>query len=154
MVGCCELRQACFWRSSMRLSVFLHSWGWVRTFLVLMFCDRLRRCLLTPASQLEDKRRASVRPRFLGPSPCGARSAVPKESCLIVQGTARWCCRLRSTSDGQYPEPPACRIGIAASCDIFHLQFCPFPIATGLGSVGGVVDVYLSFQLAQWSFFR
>lgn len=41
------------------------------------------------------------------------------------------------SSPGQHqtthtPGPPACRIGTAATNDIFHLPFHPFPIATGL----------------------
>ena len=36
-VGCRELSQAWFWRSSMWLSVILHSWRLVRTFLVLNY---------------------------------------------------------------------------------------------------------------------
>ena len=71
-----------------------------------------------------DKRWASVRPPFLGTSPCGEGCAVPKEGCLVVQGAAGWCCRLRSTSDDQYPEPSVCRIGTAASNGIFHLSHC------------------------------
>ena len=31
-------------------------------------------------------------------------------------------------------------------------RFCPFPIATGLCKVGGVVNVGVSFEPAQWSF--
>ena len=89
----------------------------------LMFWDCLRRCPLTVASQLGDERQALVRPTFLGPSPCGASSAVPKDGCLVVLGAARWCSHLGSTSDDQYPEPPACRIGTAASSDIFYLPF-------------------------------
>ena len=112
----------------------------------------LRRCLLTVASQLGDGRRASVRPHFLGPSFCGANSAVPKEGCLIVQGASMWCCRFKSTPDDQYPKPRACKIGTAAPSDIFHQPFRPFPIATGLGSVGGVADGGLSSELTQWSF--
>ena len=54
-VGCSELRQAWFWRSSMRLSVFFHSRRWVGTFLILMFWDCLRSCPLTAASQMRDK---------------------------------------------------------------------------------------------------
>ena len=84
-VGCCELRPAWFWCSSIRLSVFLHPWSWVRTFLVLMFLDRLRRYPLTAASQLGDERRASVRPPFLGPYLCGASIAVPKEAACLFR---------------------------------------------------------------------
>ena len=29
-------------------------------------------------------RQALFRPPFLGPSPCGASSAVPKEGCLVA----------------------------------------------------------------------
>ena len=138
-VGCSQLRQAWFWR------IFCTLGGGF----ILMFWDRLR-CSLTVASQLGDERRASVRPLFLGPSPCGPSSAVPKEDCLVV--AAGWCCLLGSISEDQYPEPPACRIGTAASCDIFHLPFHPFPIATGLGRFGGVADVDFSFQPAQYRF--
>ena len=53
-VAFCELRQVWFWRSSMRLSVFLYPLRWVRTFFVLMFLDRLRRFPLTTASQQGD----------------------------------------------------------------------------------------------------
>ena len=151
-VSCYELCQAWFWHSSMWLSVFLQPWRWVRTFLVLLLWNCLRKCPLTMAIQLGDEKWASVRPPFLGPSPCGASSAVPKESCLAIQGAAGWCCRLRSTSDNQYPELPACRIGTVASSEIFHLLFCPFPNTTGLGSVGGIMDMDLSFQPAQFTF--
>ena len=130
-------------------SIFALYLGRGRTFLVLMFWDHLRRCLLTAVSQLGDERRASVRPPFLGLSPCGARSTVSKESWLVVQGALGWCFCLRSTIDDQYH---ACKIGTVASSDIYYLPFRPFPIATGLGSVGGVADVDLSFQPAQWSF--
>ena len=42
-------------------------------------------------------RQPSVRPPCLGPSPCGASSAVPKDSCLVAQSAAECCCCLRST---------------------------------------------------------
>ena len=71
---------------------------------VKMFIDR----------QLENERRASVRSPFLGLSLCRASGAVPKEGFLVVQGAAGWCCRLRSTSDDQYLETSAFRIGAAA----------------------------------------
>ena len=98
-VDCCELHQAWFWCSSIRLSVFLHPWWWFRTFRVLMCLDRLRRCPVTVASQLGGEWRISVKPPFLGPTPRGANSAVSKESCWVVQGAAGSCCRFMSTSD-------------------------------------------------------
>ena len=58
-----------------------------------MFWDCLRRCLLTVASKLGDERRASVGPLFLGSSPCGASSAVPKEGSQVMlssQVNIRW----------------------------------------------------------------
>ena len=67
-------------------TIFLHSSRRVRTFLVLMFLERWRRCPLTAASQLRDERRASFRPPFLGSSSCGANSSVSKEGCLVVLG--------------------------------------------------------------------
>ena len=116
-VGCCLLCQAWFWCSSMWLSVFLHSWRWVLTLLVLMFWDRLRRCPLTVASQLGDERQALVRPPFLDPYPC-------------VQSAARWCCHLRSTSDdlnhlhaGLELQPPVTS---------FTCRFAPFLSLQGL----------------------
>ena len=89
-----------------------------------------------------------LRLSFLGPSPCGVSSVVPKEGSLVIQGSFGWCCCLKSTSNDQYPELLACRIGTAASSDIFHLPFHPFLITTRLGSVGGVMDVALSFETA------
>ena len=99
-----------------------HGGGCIHTFHVIVFLTAWE-CPFTAAIELEDKRRASVWTPFLGPSSCGASSVVPKEGCLVVQGAAEWCCRLKSTPDDQYPEPPACRIGTAASSDIFHLSF-------------------------------
>ena len=118
-VSCCELRQAWFWRSSMWLQVFLHSWRWVRTFLVLTFWNSLRRCPLTAASQLEDERRASVRPPFLDPSPFGASSAVPNEGC-----------RLRSTSDDLNCQHTG--LGLQPPVTSFTCRFAPFLSLQGL----------------------
>ena len=42
-------------------------------------------------------RQALFRPPFVGPSPCGASSAVPKEGCLVAQSAAKCCRCLRST---------------------------------------------------------
>ena len=115
----------------MRLSVFLHPWRWVCTFL---FCE-LRRCPLTAVSQMGDERRASLRAPFLDSYPYGASSALPKEGYLVFQSASRWCCRLKSTSDDQYLEIPACEIRTVASCGIFYLPFRLFLIATVLGAL-------------------
>ena len=129
-------------------SVFLLTLRLVSIFLVLMILDCLRRCPLTVSRQLGDERRASVWPTFLGPFPREARSAVPKDGCLVVQGAVGWCFCLKSTSDDEYPESVECRLGTAASTDIFHLSFQPLPIATEFRSVGGVAVLDLSFELS------
>ena len=40
---------------------------------------------------------ALFRPPFLGPSPSGASSPVPKEGCMVTQSAAKCCCCLRPT---------------------------------------------------------
>ena len=49
-----------------------------------MFLDRLRRYLLTLASQLGDERQASVRALFLDPFPCGVRGLLGHSGCCQV----------------------------------------------------------------------
>ena len=126
----CAIRAASSMILTFHNATFLHPWRWVRTFPVLMFLDRLRKCPLTVASQLGDERRDSFRTTFLSPSPCEASRTVHKEGCLVVQSAARGFCHLRSTSDDQYPEMPSCGIETAASSEIFHRPFRPFPITT------------------------
>ena len=50
--------------------------------------------LLLPGLKLAGEvrvRQALCRPPFLGPSPCGASSAVPKEGCLVTRSAAECC---------------------------------------------------------------
>ena len=102
---------------------FLHSLKWVRTFLVLMFWGRLRGCPLTASRQLVGERRASVTPPFLGHSPCGASSDVPKESCLVVLG---------DVASGHYQTTNTLKclhagLGLRLSVTSFTCGFAPFP---------------------------
>ena len=121
----------------------------------------MRRCPLTAASQLGDERRALFRPPFLGPSPCEASSAVPKEGCLVVQGVPG-----DVVASGQHQTTNILnrlyaglrlRLPVTSSTCRFH----PFPIATGLGRVGGIelrgcvhqacaMELYGGVQCAQY----
>ena len=112
----------------------------------------MRRCPLTAVSQLGDKRRALVRPPFLGPFPCGASGAALDKAAWSFRVLPSDAVVSGLTSGDQYPEPPACRIGTAASSDIFHLPFSPLSRCYRAWLASGVVDVNMSFKPAQLSF--
>ena len=47
-------------------------------------------------------RQALFRPLFLGPSPCGASSAVSKGGCWVTQSAAKCCCCSGQQTSDQY----------------------------------------------------
>ena len=124
----------------------------VRTFLVLMFWDRLRRCPLTVASQVGNERQASIRLPFLGPSPYGASGAVPKESCLVVNGAADDAVVLGQHQTTNILNRLQAGLGLRPPVSSFTYRFVPFPLLQGLERLVASRTGTCPFSLAQWSF--
>ena len=77
--------------------------GLLSSLLFLLRCGRHAHWLWL-ANQVR-VRQALFRPPFLGPSPCGTSSAVPKEGCLATQSAAKCCFCLGSTN--KWPIQPS-----------------------------------------------
>ena len=78
--------------------MFQHATLRLAVFFFLLFFLLLGRDVCWPRLAKQVRiRQALFRPSFLGPSPCGASSAVPKKGCLVTQSAAKCCCCLWST---------------------------------------------------------
>ena len=95
-------------------------------------------------------RQSLFRPPFLGPSPCRASTAVPKKGCLVDQGAAGWCCRLR-VNIRRPIRLSRLYAGLRLRLPVlyFTCRIRPFPIAAGLCQLREM-DVFYSPAL--WNF--